>query len=147
MPVTNPVYSDMWEYADKCKMPILIHTWDDSYNSPAMLKDIVKKYSNASFILGHSGGGTRGRLEAEELALSNNNVYLEFCGSFTTDRPFETSLSLVGKDKVIYGSDTVAHDMVWELGRYLSMPLPDEELLPGLSANIKRILSRVSIPD
>ncbi len=146
VPLTARSYIPVWEYADRYRRPILIHTWDDSYDSPFMLRDISRKYKGASFILGHSGGGTRGRLEAEELAVSSDNVYLEFCGSFTTPRPFETSLGIVGKEKVLYGSDTMAHDMAWELGRYLSMSVADQELLPGLSANIKRILSKVLMP-
>ena len=145
-PLTDSCYQPVWEYADRYRRPILIHTWGDNYGSPSRLTDISRKYPGASFILGHSGGGTSGRLEAEELALSTNNVYLEFCGSFTTPRPFETSLMKVGKEKVLYGSDTVAHDMAWELSRYLSMPVPDEILLPGLGANMRKILSRTISP-
>ena len=88
-----------------------------------------------------SGGGGRGRLEAESLARENPNVYLEFCGSFTTPRPFETSLQLVCRERVLFGSDTAAHDAAWELGRYLSMPLPDNELIPGLGTNMQGILA------
>ena len=141
-PVTNPGYAPMWQYADKYKLPILIHTWDDAYDSPVMLKDIAGKYPGATFLLGHSGGGTRGRNEAEELVLANPNVMLEFCGSFTTPKPFEDSLETVRANRVVFGSDTGVHCEAWELGRFLSMPLPDEELIPALSANIERILAK-----
>lgn len=140
IPLTDEGYRPVWEHANRHHLPILMHTWDDRYNSPAMLEGIVKKYPEAVFLLGHSGGGTRGRLEAEALALENPNVYLEFCGSFTTPRPFENSLRLVGKTRVLFGSDTAAHDPAWELGRFLSMPLPDDELIPGLGANMRNIL-------
>ena len=143
IPLTDPGYLPVWQYAARDQRPILMHTWDDAYNSPAMLRDIVPKYPRATFILGHSGGGTRGRLEAEELALECPNVYLEFCGSFTTVRPFETSLQRVGKERVLFGSDTGAHDQAWELGRYLSLPLPEEMLIPGLAANMRKILEKV----
>ncbi|MFA6293207.1 MAG: amidohydrolase family protein, partial [Victivallales bacterium] len=123
-------------------LPILLHTWDDSYNSPAMLKGVVKKHPNANFLLGHSGGGTRGRIEAEELALANPNVFLEFCGSFTTPRPFEDSMKIAGTARVLFGSDTGAHDQAWELGRYLSMPVPDKQLIPGLGENFLKILKK-----
>ncbi|MEI6424801.1 MAG: amidohydrolase family protein [Lentisphaerota bacterium] len=145
IPVTDSAYEVVWKYAGKYSLPILLHTWDDSYNSPAMLKDIVKKYPNASFLLGHSGGGTRGRIEAEELALSNSNVYLEFCGTFTTPRTFEDSMKIVGIDRVLFGSDTSAHDQAWELGKYLSMPVPDKQLIPGLGENFMRILKKSKI--
>lgn len=139
IPVTSPEYEPVWEYADKHRLPILLHTWDGPYDSPAMLKDIAGKYPGAFFLLGHSGGGTSGRQEAEELALNNDNVYLEFCGSFCTPIPFEESAAKVGWDKVIFGSDTLGHDLAWELGRYLSMPVPDEQLIPGLGINIEKI--------
>ncbi len=142
IPVTDARYQPVWEYAHRHQLPILLHTWDDKYNSPAMLQNIAPNYAQAIFILGHSGGGTAGRLEAEALALANKNVYLEFCGSFTTPRPFEISLQLVGNDRILFGSDSDAHDQAWELGRYLSMPLPDDDLIPGLGANIRKILGK-----
>ncbi len=142
IPVTDPGYGPVWKYADKYRLPILIHTWDDSCDSPAMLKDIVKKYPNAFFLLGHSGGGTRGRIEAEKLALENKNVFLEFCGTFCTTRPFEDSMKIVGADRVVFGSDTVGHELAWELGRYLSMPVPDKQIIPGLGENFDKILKK-----
>ncbi|MDD5678024.1 MAG: amidohydrolase family protein [Kiritimatiellae bacterium] len=145
IPATDPRYQPVWEHADRHQRPILLHTWDDKYNSPALLKDIVMQYPHATFILGHSGGGTAGRLEAEALAQAHPNVYLEFCGTFTTPRPFETSLQLVGKNRVLFGSDTAAHDQAWELGRYLSMPLPDADLIPGLGANMRKILENAGM--
>jgi predicted TIM-barrel fold metal-dependent hydrolase len=140
VPLTDEVYKPVWEYANKHRLPILLHTWNDKYNSPAMLKEIVKKYPQAFFILGHSGGGTSGRLEAEELAVKNKNIYLEFCGTFTTPLSFESSAEKVGWDRVLFGSDTGAHSEAWELGRFLSMPVPDEALRPALAGNIKNIL-------
>ncbi len=141
IPVTDSGYSPVWEYANSHHLPILLHTWDDRYNSPAMLTEIVKQYPDAIFLLGHSGGGTTGRLEAEKLVQDNDNVYLEFCGTFTTPVPFEDSAEKVGWDKVVFGSDTNAHSISWELGRYLSMPVPDDVLLPGLAENILNVMA------
>ncbi|OGV52059.1 MAG: hypothetical protein A2017_03655 [Lentisphaerae bacterium GWF2_44_16] len=146
VPVTDARYKGAWEYAGKYKLPILIHTWDDKYNSPAMLKGVVKKYPGASFLLGHSGGGTGGRKEAVELALNNKNVYLEFCGSFTTPADWVDTFREVGPKKVIFGTDGSAHDQAWELGRFLSIPVPDEKLTPALSSNFARILSKARKP-
>ncbi len=141
IPSTAPSYAELfkpvWEYAHQHNLPILLHTW----GKVNFLADIVKKYPNANFLLGHSGGTTGGRLEAEALALEYDNVYLEFCGSFCTPRPFETSMQIVGKERVLFGSDTSAHDQAWELARYLSLPIPDEELRPGLAANLRKIMN------
>ena len=142
IPLEDPGYRPVWRYADKHCLPVLIHTWDDKYNSPAMLKDIAPKYPGAFFLLGHSGGGTRGRSEAVALARTNPNVVLEFCGSFTTPVPFEQSMSAVRKEQVVFGSDTGGHCEAWELGRFLSMPVLDKDLVPALGANMERILSK-----
>ena len=142
IPVTDASYNPLWEYADKHCLPILLHTWDGNCDSPVMLTDIVKKYPNAIFLLGHSGGGTQGRFEAIELAQNNDNVYLEFCGSFTTPELFEDAIKQVGIEKVVYGSDTSGHSEVWELGRFLSLPLNDDELRPALAQNMENIFKK-----
>lgn len=142
VPVTDPRFKPVWEYANKHSLPILLHTWDGNNNSPAMLKDIVPMYPEAIFLLGHSGGGENGRHEAEELAIENKNVYLEFCGSFTTYVPYEETIQKVGIDRIIFGTDAMFHGTVWELGRALSMNIPDETLIPMLSENMRKILAR-----
>jgi predicted TIM-barrel fold metal-dependent hydrolase len=142
VPVTEPDYIPVWEYADKHSLPMLLHTWNGSYDSPAMLTDIAPKYPNAKFLLGHSGGGTGGRAEAVKLSKDNPNVFLEFCGSFTTDVDWVDTIDAVGLDKIIFGSDADAHDEAWELGRLLSIPIPDDKLLPTLSENFKKIISQ-----
>lgn len=142
--LTDSRFRTVWKYADKYCLPILIHTWNDKYNSPGILKDIVKKYSRAQFILGHSGGGTEGRLEAEELAMKNKNVYLEYCGSFTTPLDWVDTFDKAGFDNTVFGSDTYCHDLAWELGRLLSIPVPDQKLVPVFSSNFEKILSKAS---
>lgn len=43
IPLPDSAYNPVWEYADKHHLPILLHTWNDSYNSPVMLTEIIKK--------------------------------------------------------------------------------------------------------
>jgi len=141
VPVTDARFEPVWEYANRHHLPILLHTWEGAHNSPAMLAEIVKAYPAAAFLLGHSGGGSVGRREAEALALSSENVYLEFCGSFTSDIPWERTIARVGSSRVLFGTDQTFHDPAWELGRLLSLDLPWETLRPILGANIRRVLA------
>ena len=93
-------------------------------------------------MLGHSGGGTPGRIEAIELAKTCPNVTLEFCGSFTADYPWDKTFEEVGFDRVVFGSDGGGmHDQAWELGHLLSQPIPDESLLPALGQTMRTLLS------
>jgi len=144
IPLTDEGYIPVWEYADKKRMPILIHTWGGSFDSPRMLEDIAYHYKEAVFILGHSGG-SGGREEAVELAAANWNVYLEFCGSFTTQADWLDAIRRAGIKKVVFGSDAGGHNLAWELGRFLSIPLPDRELAPALADNFKKIMKGIKI--
>ena len=142
IPLTDSKFEPVWEYADKHCLPICMHTWQGDYCSPVMLKEIAPKYPNAIFVLGHSGGGDKGRIEAEELALANRNVYLEFCGSFTASIPYEETINKVGIERILFGTDAMFHNPVWELGRALSLDIPDETIIPMLGENFKRIISK-----
>lgn len=139
--VTDERLEAVWEYADLHRLPILLHTWNDGVNSPGMLKDIVSKYKNAFFILGHSGGLDEGRLEAEELAEKNPNVYLEFCGTYLATILWEDTIKRLGNKQIIFGTDSTAHSLTRDLGRFLSIEMPDEVLIPMLGENMKKIMA------
>ncbi len=140
VPITDERFVPMWEYAQARRLPILMHTWVDAYNDPAMLTDIAPAYPEATFILGHSGGSNHA--SAIELALANSNVYLEWCGSFCSMQKWEEVIAQVGVERVLYGTDAMAHNMDWELGRLLSLDMPDEKLIPILGANMRAIMAR-----
>jgi len=142
VPVTDARFHSALDYAHRHRLPILVHTWQGPYDSPAMLTDIVKRYPEASFLLAHAGGGDEGRHEAEEIARSNDNVYLEWCGTFCSSVPFEETLAKVGAHKVVFGTDGVCHSLIWELGRLLSLDVPEETIRPILGQNMRTILGR-----
>jgi len=142
VPMNDLRFEPVWEYAHEHRLPILLHTWDTPYSSPRLLKDIVKQYPEAVFLLGHSGGGDIGRLEAMDLSSGNPNVYLEWCGSFCSRVTWEETLSRVSHEKVVFGTDGTFHSFAWELGRFLSLNIPEEKMLPILGQNMRRILSR-----
>ena len=138
--IDDPGFSLMWEYAEKHHLPILQHTWGDSWNAPLMLCDVVSKYPHAKFILGHSGGGADGRKQSEELASRFPNVFLELCGTFCSDRSVLESMQVLGNRRFLFGSDTAGHNQSYELAAFLSIPLPDQQLIPVLGENFAAIL-------
>lgn len=141
VPITDARFSPMWEYAGRHRLPVLNHTWDGAHDSPDMFDSLAKRYPNVSFLVGHSGGGDRGRREAVELARRHKNVFLEWCGSFCSSIPWEETLREVGARKIVFGTDAMAHDINWELGRLLSLDAPDKTLVPILGGNMRRILA------
>jgi len=140
IPITDPRFAPMWEYADAHRLPILVHTWNSKYNAPKMLVDIAPKYPNAIFLLGHSGSDDRP--DAEKLALENSNVFLEWCGSFVNPTDWRETLERLGNRRLVYGSDSMGHHPAWEMGRLLSLDVPDEIFSPILGNNMRGILAR-----
>ena len=142
----DPRFEPLWQYADRYHLAVLGHNWGDNWNSPSMLKDTVKRYPNAQFLLGHSGGNLRGRMEAEELAESSPNVHLEVCASFCCERSLCKSIERLGIERFVFGSDTYCHNVAYELASFLSLPLPDAELLPALAENMKKVVAAIRRP-
>ncbi len=140
--IDDPRFAPMWAYANKHRLPVLNHTWDGGYDTPALLEKIAGRYPQAPLLIGHSGGGDPGRREAVALAKKHKNVYLEWCGSFCSSIPWEETLREVGADRVVYGTDAMVHDIHWELGRLLSLDVPDKVLIPILGGTMRKILAR-----
>ncbi|MEO6906899.1 MAG: amidohydrolase family protein [Abditibacteriaceae bacterium] len=140
LPITDAVFAPMWRYADRHSLPILMHTWVGPNDDPAMLSEIAPAHPNAILILGHSGGSNH--KSAIALAKANPNVYLEWCGCFCSGQRWEEVIAEVGTQQVLFGSDAAAHNLDWELGRMLSLDLPDETLIPILGSNMRNILAR-----
>lgn len=130
-----------WDYAQEHHLPILIHTWENSSGTAAMAGEIAARYPGAIILLGHSGGGDAGRMEAEAAAIAHDNVYLEWCGSFTSRIDWHQTIERVGAHKLVYGTDTFFHDIAWELGRLLSLNLTHEQFTLILGQNMRRILA------
>ena len=149
IPITDPCFIPMWEYADNHHLSILLHTWSTKNSSPKLLTDIAPRYPNAFFLLGHSGNTDRP--DAEQLALDNPNVYLEWCGSFVNPADWCETIKRIGNDRIVYGSDGISgeekwlHNPVWEIGRLLSLDVSDETLLPILGDNMRSILAQRKI--
>lgn len=145
IPVTDPCFAPIWEYANLHRLPILLHTWTKGFDSSQDLEGIVGRYPNAIFILGHSDNLYR--REAANLAQANPNVYLEWCGSFLNPEDWREALEQVGNERLLYGTDALSwedrwgHDPAWEMGRLLSLDVPDEVLIPVLGGNMKSILA------
>ena len=143
-------FAPAYEYANKHSLHILFHSFDDGdCGTPEKIAEVAIKYPNANMIIGHTGGGTRGRRQAEKVAQDPrfNNCYFEFCGSFTTDIRWEDTLKYIDYRRVVFGTDTVVHDIAWELGRLLSLDIPEYQIEEILGNNMQRILDKAVLPE
>ena len=139
--IRDPRYDRMFRYAHEHNLPILIHTWGGSDSgSPTKCVEAAAKWPNAKIIIGHTGGSKKGRQECEAIAQDPrwHNVYFEFCGSWGGGLWNET-LTKIDPGRVLYGSDSGIHNMMWEMGRLLSHDVSDEVLTAILGANAKKL--------
>ncbi len=142
IPITDPRYRVVWQYANKHHLPVLCHTWGDRYDAPRLFKDIVPEFPEMRLIIGHSGGsGVQDRLDAEELVRKHPNVYLDSCAIFCCPRPWQEAIREFGNTRFLFGSDAGGHNEAYELGNLLSLPVPDKELMPILGENWRRLQS------
>lgn len=146
VPIDDPRFEPMWEYANAHRLPILLHTWTTEFASPKLLREILPRYPDAFFVLAHSGN--RDRFIIEELMEEHRNVYFEWAGSFVNPEDWRPVLDRQGNQRLVGGADGVTwehrwgHSPAWEMGRFLSMGLSDERIEPMLGANMQRILSQ-----
>jgi predicted TIM-barrel fold metal-dependent hydrolase len=139
-----PEYAAFLRYANKHRLPVLIHTWEGNWGTAKEAAETARKYPDAVIIFGHTGGGSQGRRECEEIAQSPgyDNCVFDFCGSFCTDIEWPDTLKKIDYRRVVFGSDSYIHELAWELGRLLSLDIPDEVLKAILADNMRRILNR-----
>ncbi|MBP3305665.1 MAG: amidohydrolase family protein [Oscillospiraceae bacterium] len=139
--IRDEKYEPMFRYAHEHDVPILLHCWDNQNGLPRYCAEAAAKWPKAQVILGHTGGGDKGRADCEAIAREpgHDNLWFEFCGSFTTDRDWEETLKSIDYRRVLYGTDACLHDIAFEMGRLLSMDLPDEQLEAILGGNAKRL--------
>jgi len=146
--VNDPRFYPAYEYANEHHMHILFHSWTEEFGCPKKIAEVATRYPNATFIIGHTGGETEGRLQAEEIAQNPkyDNCIFEFCGSFVTERTWEESLKKIDYRRLVFGTDTIVHDIAWEMGRLLSLDIPEEWMIEILGNNMQRILNKTILP-
>ena len=93
-------------------------------------------------MLGHSDDGNTGRREAMALAKDNHHVFLEFCGSFCSDIPWEETITGVGADQVVFDTDGIGHDPACDPGRLVSLAIDEKTMAKFLGGNMRAILAR-----
>lgn len=142
--IGDPRLAPIFRYADRHRLYILVHSWEGRFGTAQQIADTAVLYPNAVFVIGHSGGGNTGRRQCEAIAQNPKykNCRFEFSGSFTSDISWNSTLEKIDYRRVLFGTDTIVHNMAWEMGRLLSLDLPDEWLRAILGQNMQDVLNR-----
>jgi uncharacterized protein len=138
LPYNHPNYEKVFAFADHHKLPVLAHTWTYEHEIKE-LQSMFEKYKNAKFILAHAGNQDIDKYI--QVAQRYENVYLELCFSACPRGVIEYFVDCGLVDKVIWGSDSIFHNAINQLGRVLFAKISVEDKIKILGINVKRVLN------
>jgi predicted TIM-barrel fold metal-dependent hydrolase len=129
-------YKPVWEASEKYQIPILSHTAEAGFGSnPKVFEEISKNYPKGTFLLGHAAT-TKTSID---IAKKRNNVYLDTVVS-SVNGSIEHTVSQIGADKILFGSDCPFYDFNFALGYILYARISDEDKAKILGLNMRKIL-------
>ncbi len=136
-PLMLPIYE-----AIEGRLPVLFHIGDNrmDYSSPLRLVHILDRFPRLTAIAAHLGGYMVWDDWGSQLL--GRDVYIDTSSAlmFLNRKKAVQIIRSHGVDKVLYGTDYPMWIPEYELRRFLSLGLTQEENMKILSANAKRVL-------
>jgi len=139
IPIDDPIHNPYWEYADQHKMPVLVHTWNNSvWSGPSPARKVLEKWHNMPFIAGHS---FRGQVqEAIRLAQEYPNLWLELTAVLSQRGMVEEFVDAGLEDRILFGVDAPWFSYSFAIGALLSAEISDDVRKKILYKNAVRLL-------
>lgn len=128
------------EEAIRLKLPIYVHSGTPVSSMPLQVLELARRYPEATFILGHLGGGDF-FIDIPLAFPGVPNIYVET--SLTCHPVFVAeAIEKLGSDRVIFGSDTPTSELATELEKIRGLGLDQETIQNVLWNNMARIIAR-----
>lgn len=138
--LNNSAYTSAYEFADKHSLPVLFHAWYEKEVKEGY--EVAKKYKNAKFIFGHSAfTDYSAKLAVIEACKKCDNVFLDTAISSTYDGAIEWIVSIVGSDKLLYGSDIAFFDCRQTFGKLALSKLSENDKIKIFGENAKKLFT------
>ena len=126
------------EIAQAEELPVMLHTGDFSYTSPAMMGGMIQQFPKVTFILAHMGS-LAFVWDAIEVARAWPNVYLETSG-MTSPRMLRRAVDEIGPERILFGSDYPYWHPAVERARIETAELGEVVTQMILGENVSRLL-------
>jgi predicted TIM-barrel fold metal-dependent hydrolase len=127
------------EEANRFGLVVLFHAGEAWTTLPCLVWDLAVDYQNVKFIIGHSGQYGFDT-EAWAVARRTDNIWLDTTELWTPQR-IRTMVDLVGKERVLFGTDSPYINVAAELEKVLRFSaLNDDELEAILASNLAALL-------
>lgn len=127
----RPEMDKVMPLAEELGIPVLQHAWDLTWNKqkdlqsdPRDVAEMARRYPNVKILMAHlTGCWLRGVREVADLP----NVWVDTSGSQPFGSIIEDAVSLLGEDRVLFGSDAPMRDLAVQLGRIQDADLTDSQ--------------------
>ncbi len=137
--ITDDRYKPALEFAQDRRLMILMHTWGGSqYDSPALVEEVAKQYSEVIILMGHSGYGEWDR--AIGVARDYPKVFLELTAAYHANGIIEKMVKDTGSHKILFGTDLPWFDPHYGIGCVLFARITDEDRHNILHRNAETLL-------
>ena len=140
--VLDKRYEYALKFADERGLPCLFHTWGrcNCCGGPLML-ELVQKYNNIKFLLGHS---IHGEFDYAERCVkeSAGNVYLELTAIPGENGVIERFVESVGSERIFFGTDMPWFDEYQAVGGVVSARVSEDDVRNILYRNAQRLLGK-----
>lgn len=134
----SPVVYPVLEKAIDYDIPMLFHSWSDTYSSPRALGSLAERYPEAKILIGHMGGDHW--LDAIHIAAAHENLYLDTADSHGDLLVMHTAVQVAGADKVVFGSDVPSFNLPSELAKVQHGMIDEDARKKILGENAARLL-------
>lgn len=125
------------EKAEKLGLPVCIHSGHPPYSLPWQIGLLAEKYPNVKIMMIHMGHGHGVYIDAAlKMARKYSNIYLEMSGMPMPSKILE-AYETVGKDRIMFGTDTPFHHPSVELQKVLVSGVDEQGLKRILYDNAK----------
>ncbi len=136
----DDVVHPIMEEARRAKVPVLIHTGHSPFSLPWSVGELAETFPDVKIVMLHMGDGHGLYIQAAiNTAKRLENLYLE-----TSAMPMGTkireAIDVVGKDRVMYGSDVPFGNPPVEIARATAVNLSEEEFELYFYRNAKNLL-------
>jgi predicted TIM-barrel fold metal-dependent hydrolase len=141
-PLDGPGYEPAFELVAEHGGLVLSHGQHHSaWSDPAHFARVAPRYPSVQLLMGHAALFPSGFPAAAEVAIDNENVTLEICGSRMTSRHLAWLVDTVGADRMVFGSDALFLDLRLGLGKVVLAPLAPADRDALLFGTITRLLN------
>jgi predicted TIM-barrel fold metal-dependent hydrolase len=137
----DDIVHPIMEEARKFKVPVLFHTGHSPFSLPWSVGELSENFPDVKIVMLHMGDGHGLYIQAAiNTAKRYDNLYLE-TSAMPMANKIREAMQLVGKDRVIYGSDLPFGNPAVEIAKATALNLSEEDFERYFYLNAKQLLN------